>query len=320
MSDNILVSIECITYNHIKYISQALDSILMQETDFKFEVIIHDDASTDGTTEIIKEYERRYPTLIHPIYQTENQFSKRGFTYISQLILKEVKGKYLAQCEGDDYWTDPHKLQKQVGFLESHPDYSMCFHQGRIHYEGKNIPDVIATDKLENREYTGLELYKHYLPITCSVVMRTEVLRSAIYQQYLNSSIPFGDLPEFLSCAHCGRIWGMTDNMAVYRKHSGGLTSVFEEPNEQVLKFFAEGHIQLYKIFGHVYKKQAIKIYVMEHLNFIHQSYQAGKFRGDLLKKILFAHPLCTLRLLIGQLLISIGIKLHLYQSLQINK
>lgn len=119
-----IVSISCCTYNHEKYIAQTIDSFLRQKTFFPFEILIHDDASTDKTTEIIKKYEKNYPNLIKPIYQTTNQYSKG--LYASQINVKRAKGKYIALCEGDDYWNDSHKLQTQIEWLESHPNYSMC--------------------------------------------------------------------------------------------------------------------------------------------------------------------------------------------------
>lgn len=122
----LLVSICCITYNHERYIRDAIEGFLMQETEFPFEIIIHDDASTDTTAHIIREYKKNYPELIKPIYQTENQFSKGRFRPFFA-CLKEAKGKYIALCEGDDYWTDPLKLQKQVTFLEKNPDYVITY-------------------------------------------------------------------------------------------------------------------------------------------------------------------------------------------------
>lgn len=123
----VTVSIICNAYNHESYIRDALDGFVMQKTNFAFEILIHDDASTDKTADIIREYEAKYPNLIKPIYQTENQYSKGiGAPRIYQE--SRVKGKYIAFCEGDDYWTDPLKLQRQYDALEAHPGVDICAH------------------------------------------------------------------------------------------------------------------------------------------------------------------------------------------------
>lgn len=124
---NLKVSILCTAYNHEKYIRQTLESFLMQKTNFKYEVLIHDDASTDNTAVIIKEYEEKYPNIIKSIYQKENQYSK-GISIISTYLYPEARGKYIALCEGDDYWTDPLKLQKQFDALEANLGIDMCAH------------------------------------------------------------------------------------------------------------------------------------------------------------------------------------------------
>lgn len=128
--NDILVSISCLTYNHERYIHDAIESFFMQKTNFKYEILIHDDASSDRTVEIIKDYEKKYPDLIKPIYQTENQFSKE--ILVDEFNVKRAKGKYIAVCEGDDYWLDPYKLQKQVDFMENHPECSLCVHAGYV--------------------------------------------------------------------------------------------------------------------------------------------------------------------------------------------
>ncbi len=135
-----LVSVLCVTYNHAPYIRRALDSFVMQKTDFPFEVIVHDDASTDGTTEIIREYAAKYPEIIKPIIQTENQYWRPNTPYLQTFLVPKAEGKYFAICEGDDCFTDPGKLQKQVGFLEAHPEYSMCVCRAARHFEGENAP------------------------------------------------------------------------------------------------------------------------------------------------------------------------------------
>lgn len=126
--DEIMVSVSCLTYQHEKYLRQALDSMLMQKTTFAYEIIVHDDASTDNTAAIIREYAGKYPKIIRPILQKENQYS-RQISITHKFILPAARGKYLAYCEGDDYWTDPYKLQKQVDFLEEHPEFMAVTHE-----------------------------------------------------------------------------------------------------------------------------------------------------------------------------------------------
>ena len=120
MTEKPLVSIGCITYNHAPYIRQCIKGFLMQKTNFPFEIIINDDCSTDGTTEIIKEYEKQYPNLINAIYHSENQYSKGVKGIFWKYVFSKVRGKYIAMCEGDDYWTDPYKLKRQIEYLELH--------------------------------------------------------------------------------------------------------------------------------------------------------------------------------------------------------
>lgn len=127
-----LVSIKCIAYNQVSYIRQCLEGFVMQKTNFKFEAIIMDDASTDGTQDIIREFEEKYPTIIKPIYLKENLF---GTGKKKEIWKAKLKGEYVAVCEGDDFWTDPFKLQKQIDFLEAHPEFNLCTCKYDIKYE-----------------------------------------------------------------------------------------------------------------------------------------------------------------------------------------
>ena len=145
----IMVSVCCIAYNHEKYIKDALNGFIMQKTTFKYEVLINDDASPDCTADIIRKYTSKYPDIIRPIYQTENQYSK-GVKIIGTILIPLARGKYIAICEGDDYWTNPNKLQFQVDFLESHPEYAGMAHNVRYLNDPSNEVNI-------NKELYGPE-------------------------------------------------------------------------------------------------------------------------------------------------------------------
>ena len=124
-----LVAIHCFVYNHEPYLRDCLEGFVMQQTNFTFVAIVHDDASTDGSAAIIREYEEKYPHIFKPIYETENQYSKRdgSIDRIMNEAIEATGAKYVAMCEGDDYWTDPYKLQKQVSYMEEHPECALVY-------------------------------------------------------------------------------------------------------------------------------------------------------------------------------------------------
>ncbi len=130
-NDTPLVSIVCDTYNHAPYVRDALDSFLAQKTDFPFEIIVHDDASTDTTADIIREYEREYPALFRCVCRTENIYS-RDPKILEHYVFPLARGKYIAICEGDDYWTSQDKLQKQISYMEAHPECTLCVCAGDL--------------------------------------------------------------------------------------------------------------------------------------------------------------------------------------------
>lgn len=171
----IMVSVICNTYNHEAYIRDALDGFVMQETTFPFEVLIHDDASTDATARIIREYAEKYPDLIKPILQTENQYSKQVgiFRTFQQ---PRITGKYFAFCEGDDYWTDPHKLQKQVDAMEQHPELDISAHRMMILRDGKIVAP--GQKETQNRIFSAEEVIRGggSFVSTASLMLRTELL------------------------------------------------------------------------------------------------------------------------------------------------
>ena len=168
-----VVSVICLAYNHSRYIRKCLDGFVMQQTDFRYEVIIHDDASDDGTDLIIKEYADRYPDIFVPVYQTVNQYSQ-GVPIGKVFLYPRAKGKYIAECEGDDYWTDPLKLQKQVDFLESHPDYVLCSTNCNMLIEktGEIVPWILGTEDEISMEY----LMENNRVATLTVLYRAECI------------------------------------------------------------------------------------------------------------------------------------------------
>ena len=155
-----LVSICCLAYNHAQFIRKCLDGFLMQQTDFPIEILIHDDCSTDGTIEIIQEYTAKYPDLIFPLYEDENQYSRGGAGKMDLYNYRRARGKYIAYCEGDDYWTDPLKLQKQVDFMEANSDYSVCFHNFEIYDIRNNETCCSLGNDLDNKEL-GIDISSH---------------------------------------------------------------------------------------------------------------------------------------------------------------
>ena len=227
MTDNdIMVSVCCIAYNAEKYIAQTIESFLMQECNFKFEILIHDDASTDNTATIIKEYEEKYPSIIHGIYQTENQYSK-GVRIDVDILYHKVKGKYVALCEGDDFWTDPHKLQKQVDALEKNDGCHMCIHKVKGVYDdlspvGKFYPNFkISTSIIPSKRFISYNCTNDYVFQTSSYLMRTADINKYItkFPKFAQVSAT-GDLAHMFYFSTIGDIYYIDDEMSCYRQGS----------------------------------------------------------------------------------------------------
>lgn len=225
MTNNIepVVTVWCLTYNQMHFIRDALDGFIMQQVNFIFEVIVHDDCSTDGTTEIIQEYAKKYPNIIKPVVEKENQWRKGGLKYIIHLMNKKhLRGKYIAFCEGDDYWTDPNKLQKQVDFLENNPDYSMCFHSAKKKYETNTIA-WIDCENIQDKDYDPTDIFVNWTVPTASVLCRKEAMDFYASLKH-PERIQNYDIFIILSCAMVGKLRGMHDQMSVYRIQGEGLT------------------------------------------------------------------------------------------------
>lgn len=218
-----LVSICCIAYNQAKYIQNTIDGFLLQKTNFPIEIIIHDDASTDDTVEIIKHYANRYPELFVLILQTTNQYSQ-GVKPWLDFVFPIAKGKYLALCEGDDYWTDPFKLQKQVDYLEKNQSISFCFHNALSHYIDTNTKKPFNI-KLKSGIYKTKDilLKKWFIP-TASIVLKKELLPNP-YPEYFYK-INSGDYALALILSTKNDIYYINQKMSVYRKNAENSLSI----------------------------------------------------------------------------------------------
>ena len=208
-----LVSIRCLVYNHGPYLRQCLDGFVMQKTNFAFEAIVHDDASTDNSAEIIREYAEKYPDIIKPIYETENQYSKKDGS-LNRIMIEAIHpdAKYIAMCEGDDYWIDPLKLQKQVDFLEKNPDYVYSCHRYYIYNETDKTRHL-AKNKYFNhhpdiKEFSfslNYPFLNEWITKTLTCVYRREALDtniSSLYKYYRDVHLVYNILSKGKGICH----------------------------------------------------------------------------------------------------------------------
>lgn len=228
MNENIMVSIVCNTFNQEDYIADAIESFLMQRTNFEYEILIHDDASTDSTANIIKKYEDKYPKLIKPIYQEKNQYSQ-NVNIDSVFQYSRAKGKYIAYCEGDDYWTDSLKLQKQVELLELHPEIEICAHSAEVvDAETKEKLEMIApADK--DTLFTIEEVIRGEggFVATNSLLMRTDCMRK-FYE--FSENFPFDYAMQIQGALKGGMLY-LSEIMSAYRKDAKGSWTVYTTEN-----------------------------------------------------------------------------------------
>lgn len=264
-----LVSIKCTVYNHEPYLRQCLDGFVMQKTNFPFEAIVHDDASTDGSAAIIREYAEKYPDIIKPIYETENQYSKKDGSLgriMNAAIHPDVK--YIALCEGDDYWIDPNKLQKQFDFMESHQDYSLCCHETKQYRQNTGEFSYNPIKGLSEGFSFDLSYYVTGVWIiqTLTLFYRKSAYDYNIYRQYKSPM----DATLFYHLLKSGKGFLMPEIMSVYRIHSGGAYSG-----------------RKYNVFFRWYMKTIEGIHIVENTKFS-RLYLYNTFKNNLYKIILF--------------------------------
>lgn len=307
-NSEIMVSVICNVYNHEKYIREALDSFVMQKTDFSYEVLVHDDASTDHSADIIREYEKRYPQIIKPIYQSVNQYSKCNITLTYQI--PRVKGNYIAICEGDDYWSDAYKLQKQFEEMENHPEIDMCAHAADVICDGNIIAKIAASEIKEILDTNRVILGGGEFFATNSLFLRTEMFKN----------IP--DFYKFYGLDYVIQIWGslrggilfLPDYMSTYR--TGVINSWSDRTNKDV-SFNVEQKEKLITVLRmidsytdqqyHTALTQRIAYYGVESLLLQHRYYDLrhGEYR-----QYYNAYPIeRKMRILARQILHVVGLK-----------
>ena len=255
MKDDVMVSILCLAYNHEKYIRRALEGFLSQETDFQYEILIHDDASTDKNADIIREYARRFPEIIKPWYQITNQHSKKVPISI-KFQYPRVKGKYVALCEGDDFWTDSSKLQKQVEYMETHENCSLCFHNANI----VDVDETIIRDFFPSMwpvsnyfykpsgNYTAGEIALLGFIPTASMLFPISMLDYNNLPEFFNNGV-CGDLPLMLTMAARGYAHYIDEIMSAYRTNNPNSMAGQAWHNKKLYNTTLNTHICILKQF-----------------------------------------------------------------------
>jgi len=233
---------------HEPYIAQAIDGVLMQNTRFTFELVIANDCSPDNTDAIVKKYINHHPKgHIIKYFRHEKNL---GIQANGQFAVQQCLGKYIALCEGDDYWTDPLKLQKQVDFMENNPDYSMCFHKSAIQNSTNELWKNRIYRHLRQGEYTGFDILAKWTVPTSSVFFRSS-LRPVLENMILPRGILNLDIMTFLTLAEHGKLYCLGDTMSVYRIHG---ESVINRPDPERGKKYITHLKTLQTLFGGKYK------------------------------------------------------------------
>lgn len=278
MSEFIGVSVFIATYNQEKYIADAIEGALKQKTTFKYEILIHDDASTDGTTSIVKEYAKKFPGQIVAYYEEVNMFAHCE-VFIDK-ILSQAKGKYLAICDGDDYWIDENKLQLQFDFMENNPDFSLCAHNTKI-------IDMVAGKESICFARETKELLREEVIENAGAIFHasSHFFRLAPwYNEHKGND--FADMPRVLWCCNEGRIMCFSNVMSVYRVHANGswsssITDIYSGISDLMcrVKYYEQYDKMTYGRWHHSVKKisDGIKGHVFELLRPSYRQFSAKK-------------------------------------------
>lgn len=247
MSKQPTVSIVSVTYNQEEFIGQTLEGFLAQQTDFDFEIVIADDCSSDSTPKIIRQYARQYPDIFKPILREANVGVMENFWG----VMRAARGTYIALCEGDDYWTDPQKLQLQVDFLNSHPECALCFHPVKVAVESGREKDYISPDPKDKQDFSTPELLRRNFIQTNSVMYRRQT-----YDELPKHIMPV-DWYLHMYHARFGEIGFIDRVMSVYRRHAGGVWAESYQHLDKVLQKYGVAWLGMHTEAWHLYQQPA---------------------------------------------------------------
>ena len=296
MNSKPLVSIVCLTYNEEDFVRDTFDNFLSQKTTFPFEVLVYDDASQDRTPEIIKEYAAKYPDIFRVTLYEENNFKKGLGFYGLRVGFNEAKGKYIAYCEGDDYWCDDLKLQKQVDFLESHPEYNVCAHETRIRNDYDSKEDGILfsqtkvnifLDRTKRQHYTFEDTLTGNIFHISSMMFRNSPIK---WPEWI-CKVTALDMVLFMILAEKGDIYRLDDVMSVYRHNVKSITSTQQQFGNQIA--FNNKSIELVsqmdEYWTHKYHKQisyvVARYYMSNMFCYLSKSYRNYAMAREMAKK-----------------------------------
>ena len=214
------VLIICRTFNQEKYIEDALKGFVRQKTNFPFCALVVDDCSTDGNAEIIKRYEREYPDIIKGMYLPVNMY--RNPEKKKYIMPWRDHAQYISLCEGDDYWIDDNKLQRQVDFLDSHPDYMMHFHNALVRYQNHDRPDHLISN-FQSGDFDTARLFEKWQLPLASVLFRKDIFESPKLSEL--RKVRRGGFRYFITASCMGKVYGLSECLSVYRKNDGGVSN-----------------------------------------------------------------------------------------------
>lgn len=254
-----LVTVMCAAFNHEEYIRSALEGFVNQKTDFGFEVLINDDKSTDNTAAVIREYAEKYPEIIRPFYQEVNLYSLHKDVY-DEFFYPNARGKYVAFCEGDDYWVDPLKLQKQVDFMEAHPKYSACVHNSIVHDCSGSSPDRPFIPKSGDHDLFLEDAVKgmSHAYHTSSLLAKKDIIADHKDFYFISCSYGFSDYPDALRLLLDGPIRFLDEDMSVYRlcSNPGSWSSKLSSQYKKLHRFIVGEKEMLTLLKAHVKPEQ----------------------------------------------------------------